>query len=213
MYWRMGAAYRRRGAETNKTAFHSVVLKGPPPGLIAFHGNLALGWCQLTPRDDLPWLDRVWRLRRIDDLPVWSISCFYVRKGYRRRGITTALIEAAVAAAKAAGAPVLEAYPLDANLTPSASGTGYSTPFLRAGFEIVARHVAARSCVLTSGHTRRLGRNRVEGFIRHLPARRIVGSAGPPWLVRYASLAREATRARSSASTSALGKNDPFVLT
>ena len=78
-------------------------------------------------------------------LPVWSISCFYVRKGYRRRGVTSALIQAAVdAATTAAGAPVLEAYPLDADFTSSASGTGYSSTFMRAGFEIVARHVPAR---------------------------------------------------------------------
>jgi hypothetical protein len=39
------------------------------------------------PRDALPWLDRTWRLKRIDDLPVWSISCLYVRNGYRGKGL------------------------------------------------------------------------------------------------------------------------------
>jgi GNAT superfamily N-acetyltransferase len=144
MYWRIGAAYRKQPREQNKAAFRQVVKNGPPPGLIAFDGDLPVGWCQLTPRDDLPWLDQVWRLRRVDDLPVLSISCFYVRKGYRRRGITTALIAAALKAAKAAGAPALEAYPLDADLTPSASGTGYASTFARAGFEVVACHVPAR---------------------------------------------------------------------
>ena len=60
-------------------------------------------------------LDRSWRLRRVDDAPVWSISCFYTRKGYRKRGVTSALIAAALSAAKKAGAPALEAYPLDRN--------------------------------------------------------------------------------------------------
>ena len=87
---------------------------------------------------------RVWRLKRVDDPPVWSISCLYVRKGYRRRGITSALIAAAVKAAKAAGAPALEAYPLDADLTPSASGTGYASTFVRAGFKTVGRHTPPR---------------------------------------------------------------------
>lgn len=81
-------------------------------------------WCQLTPRDALPWLDRTWRLKRVDEVPVWSLSCFYVRKGYRKQGVTSALIAAALDAAKRAGAPALEAYPLDANLTPSTSHTG-----------------------------------------------------------------------------------------
>src|SRR4051812_12965188 len=101
MYWRIGSAYRKRASDTNKAAFHKVVEQGPPPGLIAFDGDVPVGWCQLTPHNSLPWLDRVWRLRRIDDLPVWSISCLYVRKGYRKKGITSVLIHAAVSAARA----------------------------------------------------------------------------------------------------------------
>ena len=144
MYWRIGAAYRRQPRDQNKKAFHEIVKRGPPPGLLAFDGALAVGWCQLTPRDVLPFLDRNWRLRRLDELPVWSLSCFYVRIGYRRRGVTSALIAAAVGAARRAGAPALEAYPLDAAKTPSASGTGYATTFARAGFKIVASHEPPR---------------------------------------------------------------------
>jgi GNAT superfamily N-acetyltransferase len=144
MYWRIGAAYRTKPRGRNKEAFREVVSRGPPPGLLAFDGDVAVGWCQLTPRDTLPWLDRAWRLRRVDDVPVWSLSCFYVRKGYRKRGVTSALIMAALKAAKSAGAPALEAYPLDADLTPSASSTGYASTFARAGFKTVARRVPPR---------------------------------------------------------------------
>src|SRR5689334_5826663 len=88
MYWRIGRSYRGQAARDNRAAFADIVRGGPSPGLLAFHEVLPVGWCQLTPRDDLPWLDRTWRLRRVDDLPVWSISCFYVRIGYRRRRIS-----------------------------------------------------------------------------------------------------------------------------
>ena len=144
MYGRIGSAYRKRPREDNKAAFREVVERGPPPGLLALDGDMAVGWCQLTPRDAVPWLDRTWRLKRVDDLPVWSLSCFYVRKGYRRKGVTSALIAAALKAAKRAKAPALEAYPLDADLSPSASGTGFVSTFERAGFETVARRVAPR---------------------------------------------------------------------
>jgi len=144
MYWRIGNTYRKQPSKTNQAAFREVVKKGPPPGLLAFDGGQAVGWCQLTSRDALPWLNRSWRLRRVDDVPVWSISCFYVRKGYRKRGVTSALIAAALKAAKKAGAPALEAYPLDAELTPSASSTGYVSTFERAGFRIVGRHTPPR---------------------------------------------------------------------
>lgn len=144
MYWRIGSEYRKRPRDVNRAAFCELVKSGPPPGLLAFNGDLAVGWSQLTPRDVLPWLDHTWRLKRVDDLPVWSLSCFYVRKGYRQRGVTSALIAAALDAAKRAGAPALEAYPLDADLTPSSSDTGYVSTFKRAGFKIVARRVPPR---------------------------------------------------------------------
>ena len=144
MYWRIGSAYRKRPRERNKAAFREIVKNGRSPGLLAFDGDKAVGWCQLTPRDALPWLDRAWRLERVDDLPVWSISCLYVRIGYRRQGVTSALIAAALNAAKRAKAPALEAYPLDAEKTPSASGTGFASTFKRAGFKTVACHTPPR---------------------------------------------------------------------
>lgn len=144
MYWRIGAAYRKRPGEENKAAFQEIVKRGPPPGLLAFDGDKAVGWCQLTPRDDLPWLDRTRQLGRVDDVPVWSISCFYVRKGYRKQGVSSALIAAAVEAARQAKAPALEAYPLDASLTSSSSFTGYASAFERVGFKVLARRVSSR---------------------------------------------------------------------
>jgi len=144
MYWRIGAAYRKQPRPPNKADFHAVVKKGPPPGLLAFEGHFAVGWCQLTPREALPHIDRVWRLKRVDDVPVWCISCFYVRKGYRRRGVSSALIEAAAHYAKREGATALEAYPLDRRVSPSATSTGFASTFSKAGFKEVARHSPER---------------------------------------------------------------------
>jgi GNAT superfamily N-acetyltransferase len=144
MYWRIGSAYRKRPSEENKAAFRDVVQKGPAPGLLAFDGEVAVGWAQLTPRDAVPWLDRTWRLKRVDDSPVWSLSCLYVRKGYRKQGITSELIDAALKVAKQANAPSLEAYPFDADVSPSASGTGYASTFAHAGFQVVARRDPSR---------------------------------------------------------------------
>ena len=144
MYGRIGAAYRRKPGSANRAAFRAIVKRGPPPGLLAFDGDVAVGWCQLTPRGLLPELDRSRRLAPVDDAPVWSISCFYVRKGYRRRGVTSALIAAALRAAKRAKAPAVEAYPLDRSLSPSSTSTGIVSTFERAGFKTVACRVPAR---------------------------------------------------------------------
>ena len=144
MYGRIGSTYHQRPRDLNKAEFRKIVQQGPPPGLLAFDGPLAVGWCQFTPRAVLPWLDRASRLRRADEMPVWSLSCFYVRRGYRRQGVTATLIAAALKSAKNAGAPALEAYPIDADRSPSASFTGFASTFARAGFKTVVRHVPSR---------------------------------------------------------------------
>jgi GNAT superfamily N-acetyltransferase len=142
MYWRIDD----RPREKNKAAFRRIVKRAPPPGLLAFNGDLAVGWCQLTPRSDLDWLNRARLLQPVDHVPVWSISCFYVRRGYRRHGIASALIAAAVKAVKQAKAPALEAYPIDTNAPKSSSNlfTGAASTFTRAGFKTVARRSPSR---------------------------------------------------------------------
>jgi len=114
--------------------------------LLAFDGERPIGWCQLTPRQDLSWLNCKQDLQAVDDVPVWAISCFYIRRGYRRRGIMMALIVEALKAAKRAHAPALEAYPVDTALLGSTSNvfTGTASTFRRLGFRTVARRQPSR---------------------------------------------------------------------
>jgi GNAT superfamily N-acetyltransferase len=145
MYWRLGSEYYKRPRDRNKAALRRIVKRGPPPGLLAFDGDKAVGWCQLTPRADLPWLNR--RLfGPLDDIPVWSLSCFYVRRGYRKQGVMSALITAAVKAARRAKAPALEAYPVDTHVPKSTTNiyTGTASAFARSGFRTVASRGPSR---------------------------------------------------------------------
>jgi ribosomal protein S18 acetylase RimI-like enzyme len=146
MYWRIGSAYHKRPREENRAALKRIVDHGPAPGLLAFDGAVPVGWCQLTPRADLPWLDRGRALKRVDDANVWSISCFYVSPRYRHAGATSALIAEAVKRAKAANVVALEAYPIDTR-APNATRnlfTGVASTFRRAGFRTIARRVPHR---------------------------------------------------------------------
>ncbi len=86
-------------------------------GLVAFLGEEPVGWVAVEPRIDYPKLrtSRVpWtgRSEDKDDEGVWAITCFCVRKGYRGRGITYPLAEAAAAHARARGATAVEGYPM-----------------------------------------------------------------------------------------------------
>ncbi len=83
----------------------------------------------------------------MDDLSVWSIGCLRVRPGYRRRGITGALLDGVVEAARAAGAPGVEAYPIDPGGRRVDAGlafVGIASTFERAGFRRILQ-TGARS--------------------------------------------------------------------
>jgi GNAT superfamily N-acetyltransferase len=71
-------------------------------------------------------------MRSAEESNIWSISCFYIKAAYRRKGVTSALVKAAVDHAKSAGADLLEAYP---GKSPN-SYTGFPTTFVKAGFKI-----------------------------------------------------------------------------
>jgi GNAT superfamily N-acetyltransferase len=133
MYWRIGGEYNKRPGELNRQEFKAIVEKGPPPGLIAFHENIPVGWCQLTLKSSLPRLEQDYKTGGGENDAVWCISCFYVRTGYRRKGITSALIKSAIQSAKKANAKVLEAYPRNSD----SSYTGYPSSFLNAGFKVI----------------------------------------------------------------------------
>jgi hypothetical protein len=139
MYWRLGPRYHERPREQNKHDLRQLAESGQPPGLLAFDGDLAVGWCELAPRADLMWLDRTPHLRPVDDLPVWSVACFYVRRGHR--GVMAALIEGAVPVAESAGVPALEAYPVDTSVDGHTRNLfpGVAAEFARHGFDVVAR--------------------------------------------------------------------------
>ena len=141
MYWRIGPRYRDRPREDNRHDLRQLAASRPAPGLLAFHDGIAVGWCELAPRADLGWLAHARHLQPADDLPVWSVPCFYVRRSHRGQGVMGGLIEAAVGAAASAGAPALEAYPVD-TAVPGHSGNlfpGTASAFARHGFRVVAR--------------------------------------------------------------------------
>jgi GNAT superfamily N-acetyltransferase len=119
----------------------------PPAGMLAYVDGEVAGWCGFGPRPALPRLQRSRTIPKVDDLPVWSILCFNVRVGYRRRGVAAGLLKGVVDFARRSGAPGVEAYPIDPEGGRVDTGFGYVgvTPmFEKAGF---------RRVVETSAHS------------------------------------------------------------
>jgi len=117
----------------------------PPPGMLAYVDGEIAGWCGFGPRQNLPRLVRSRTIPRIDDLAVWSILCFNVRPGYRRRGVATALLDGVVELARRSGAPGVEAYPIDpegGRVDTSFGYVGVTPMFEKAGFRRVVETAA-----------------------------------------------------------------------
>lgn len=140
-YYRWSAGdYGRLGRDGGARALRGQLADHPAPGLLAYLDGAPVGWCGLGVRTQLERLVRSRTIPRIDDRPVWSIVCFIVRAGMRRRGIAGALLDGAVAYAREQGAMALEGYPVDpdgARLQTAALYVGTTSMFEAAGFSRV----------------------------------------------------------------------------
>jgi GNAT superfamily N-acetyltransferase len=147
MSWRLPRAeFNANKGEGNRLALLELVKAGPPPGLLAYADSKPIGWCAVAPRTAYPALERSRVLRPVDNQPVWSISCIFVVKGYRRQGLSTRLIQAAVEFAKSQGARIVEGYPqtIEGSLPDAFVWTGLESSFLKAGFIETARRSPKR---------------------------------------------------------------------
>lgn len=142
MYWRTTRAQFYKAANKgNRLAMKALVDSGVIPGIMAYHGGRAVGWCSVGPREDFGSLERSPKLKRVDDQPVWSVVCFYMAKDYRGRGLMGHLLAAAVDYARNNGATSVEGYPIRVNgaLKGCDGYMGIDKIFEEAGFKEVAR--------------------------------------------------------------------------
>lgn len=91
-------------------------------------------WPRLSPAE---WLAK----KPVDDSPVWSVTCFFVRRDWRRRGVTAALLAETPRFVAGSGGRMVEGYPFDVakEQVPAFVHYGLLGAFRRAGFQEVAR--------------------------------------------------------------------------
>lgn len=123
------------------------IRRGPPPGLLAYDADTPIGWMQLGPRADLPeWNNPGRSSSPLPDAPptdtgVWAVTCFFFRSKARGKGLSHAILAAGIDHARASGARLLEASPMDRAKQSKSIGlfVGSTSVFLKAGFTEVAR--------------------------------------------------------------------------
>jgi GNAT superfamily N-acetyltransferase len=147
------AVYERQKGAGNRRALRRLVQAGREPGLIGYVGGEPVAWCSIGPREEFPRLERSRICKPVDDRPVWSIVCQFVTPAFRRRGLSVPLIRGAVAHARAHGARIVEAYPIEPreDRVPEVfAWTGFAAAYLEAGFVEVARRSPTRPVVRKS---------------------------------------------------------------
>jgi GNAT superfamily N-acetyltransferase len=135
------------GSGSRETAMRRLCEREHPPGVVAYRDGEPVGWCNIGPRAEITRLVRSRVIRPFDDVPVWSIVCVIMRAGHRGEGVTTPLLEGAVAYAAANGAPMVEAYPVDppGRMDLTMAFVGVRSMFERAGFDVVGTTSASAS--------------------------------------------------------------------
>jgi GNAT superfamily N-acetyltransferase len=164
MWWRLprgGKLWEESKGANNKRAFRRLVTTGKACGCLAFAGNgQPVGWCCVGPRADFPRLERVKALQTDWGEKTWSVVCFYIRAGWRGRGVATALLKEAVVTARAGGARELEAYPVrpkraGAEIPGAFAWTGVPRIFEAQGFHNVTPPGRSRDIYLRRFRSRR----------------------------------------------------------
>lgn len=147
-----GSGYEE-SATANKSALHDQLRSRPAPGLLAYRDGVPVGWVQVGPVGRYPRVTGNTRRHSVlgdDPEGLWRITCFVVPVSERRSGVATALLDGAIAHARAKGGRVLEGHPVDTAGKRSAGASlfhGVLSSFLAAGFGEVARTGSRRPVV------------------------------------------------------------------
>jgi GNAT superfamily N-acetyltransferase len=186
MWWRLPrAAFEAGKGSGNRRGLERYVKAGNVPGLLAYEEGEPVGWIAVEPRRAFSRLERSRLLAPVDDRPVWAITCFFVARAQRGKGLTRTLVEGAARHVRARGAALLEAYPVELS---KRTGDGFvyhgaASTFRALGFVEVARRSPTRPIVRLALGGRSAGR----------------GTPGAaPLTSRPASAARGRARGRST---------------
>jgi GNAT superfamily N-acetyltransferase len=148
MAWRIKPKdFDKQKGAGNKKAMKKIVYKNETPGIIGYVDGKPVGWCAVAPREKFIRLENSRILAKIDDEPVWSITCFFIAKPYRRQGLSTELLKGVIKFCKKKKVEILEAYPAEPysyNIPAAFAWTGIPSAFTKAGFKVAARRSPKR---------------------------------------------------------------------
>jgi hypothetical protein len=151
MYWRTSRKdFESNKGSNNQRAMKTLVRKKEFIGIIAYRNRIPIGWCAVAPREKYIRLVNSRVLKRIDNQPVWSIPCFFIAKGERRKGLSGEILSGVIGYCKKKKINILESYPIipySTNIPAPFAYTGILSTFLKGGFKISKQWSKSRPIV------------------------------------------------------------------
>ncbi len=145
-----------RTYESNRDLKRCLVEEGRAHAALVFHGEEAVGWAEYGPPAELPNIHHRQEYEAgMVRPPDYRVTCIFVDKRYRRRGVAALALRGALELIAEAGGGVVEGYPHDLSKQPE--GKKMSSSFLyngtrrmyeEAGFTF-ERAKGQKNCVMT----------------------------------------------------------------
>jgi len=129
MYYHTTKGWSGRSARQNREEKELLVRAGKSHGVLVYDDDTEqpVGWCQFGPREELPRIERKRGYKDTGEDSLWRVTCFFIDKDHRKRGIAREALRAALEVMERRGAKTVEAYPLETKRE------RYSSSFLWAG--------------------------------------------------------------------------------
>jgi GNAT superfamily N-acetyltransferase len=133
MRWRLKSTeFSQSNAKNRRSQLESLVQANIPVGVLGYQQGKVVGWCSIAPRETYTLLENSTTLKRIDNLPIWSVVCFFIDPNLRGQNLSVKLLQAAVSYAISQGATIIEGYPVEPDK--SYRFMGSPSTFEQAGF-------------------------------------------------------------------------------
>ena len=132
-----------RGSQNRRLFAELIRESDMPMGLLAYVNRKPAGWIASGPRSRYARALGTPTLQGRDlgeDALVWLVTCFFVAREYRRKGLAGDLLDAAVELARRSAAKAIEGFPTQGNKRANSdSQVGTEQIFAARGFEAVRR--------------------------------------------------------------------------
>jgi hypothetical protein len=139
-------------AEGNRALKERLVNEGRAHAALVFDGDAAVAWCEYGTPEELP---NIYHRKEYEaglgTLPDYRLTCLFVDKRYRHKGLAAVAIGGALGLIARAGGGVVEAYPQDTpgkKVSASFLYNGTRSTFEQAGFSY-DRSKGVKNCVMS----------------------------------------------------------------